>query len=286
MPDYKTVYAADGDWLFVCVEDFERDGVMGHDVEVVRITDLAESGAVPDADIGKDGAYMAEGMSWWPIENVKREDIISAAESAGYDDGQLWRVKLTPDDETYLDERRKLLGWDAELAARMGITSELLDRQDHALRVWTQADIERRAEMLFSYFGGDTVGYGNGMYTTLAQAMHSAGVPRSALWNTADYDNDPRERDGWGKECGHKHCIADHIWPRERHMKLVAQWMAYHWTNDMVEEATSLMSHLETLARKYYEDEGTTPEWYLGDGVFGEEYLTLLPEWPLQPFEK
>jgi hypothetical protein len=278
------MYAADGDWLFVRVEKYERDGVMGHDVDVVRITDFAESGSLPDSEIGKDGAYMAESMSWWPIENVKREDIISAAESAGYDDGQLWRVELSPDDEAYIAERRKLLGWDANLAARMHITAERIDRDDHALRVWTQADNERRAEMLFSNFGGDTVGYGNGMYTTLADAMHAAGVPREALWNTADYDHDRRMRDGWGRECGHKHCIADHIWPRERHMKLVAQWMAYHWVNNENEIADSLMEHLDKLAVKYAEDEGSTPDWYIGAGVFGEEYLTLLPDWPMPPF--
>jgi len=67
-------------------------------------------------------------------------------------------------------------------------------------------------------------------------------------------------------------------------MKLVAQWMAYHWVNNEVEIADSLMEHLDKLAVKYEEDEAVMPDWYLGAGVFGEEYLTLLPDWPMPPF--
>lgn len=284
MPDYKTLFAADGEWLFMRIEEFERDGAIGHDVDVVRITDLAASGSVPDADLSKHGAYIAESASWWPIEAVKREDRITVAQSCGYDDGKSWQAQLTPDDTAYLDERRKLCGWDPALAARQGITPEKLDRETHALHIWQAASIEQRAEMLFSYYGGDSVGYGSGEYTTLAEAMHDASVPRSALLDPKDYDDDPRMRDGWGAECTHKYCIADHIWPRERHMKLVAQWMAHHWDHDENEIADSLMAHLDFLAAKYEADEDELPSWYLGYGVFGEEYLTLLPDYPMPPF--
>lgn len=279
MGDWKALWDADGEYAFIRIEEYERDGMLGHDVEVIRITDLVASGCAASEDIDKHGAFIAEGASWWPIEEVTRDERIKAAQSAGSVYG--WRTALLPDDAAYIADRRKLYGWDVALATRKGITPEQIDDEEKALRCWADASLERRAEMLLMYFGGDRIGYGDGVYTSLALAMDAAGVPRNALTNTADYNTDTYASEGWGKECSHKHCIADHIWPRERHMQIVAQLAMLHWTADRHEEASSLMKHLDTLARKYYEDEATTPDWYLGAGVFGEEYLTLLPDYPI-----
>lgn len=280
--EYHEVYGGtDGEWLFVRVTEHDGDEETGelptHDVEVIRIENVVMNGSIGADEMDDDGTYLAEGASYWPIENTSRENIIAVVNSVGWFHGTDARA-LPPDEAKYFDERAHALRWDFDWATARGIDAEKLADEKRALIRWYNEPLSARAEALMRYYGGDRVGYGSGQFETLAEAMQEAGIPRYVLSNTAAYDVDPMTEEGWGPEC--EHCRAEHIYPRERHARIVARQMQEAWMADKHDEAEALGNHLAYRIADVEKHSYGTPEWYIGDHSYTEEYIE--PDFPLK----
>lgn len=239
--EWTALFNADGQWVYARLTHAPMDDASLNqdnpeerypEVEIAQVLFLPEY-----LDQGPDSEYPYQATSgWFDVASVSYKDIKSLMHYTGRYErisdatpNALLCVSVKNDylngaDRAFFTDRARWLGWANQTVTPDRYTFETLRELLACVIGWRQMGAYERAEVMFSYYGGDPAGYGDGCYETFAYACKALDIDRADCGDTDEWDagEDIEEYGPYCDVCDerlyprNKHSVAHHNYLEER----------------------------------------------------------------------